>query len=84
MLADDVELEAGACQQEDKRLLEGGVGRRRKRKREIYSPVLVYHIGNAETLINDLAPTVAIKILAAELTGAEVPGRTVAICGIFK
>jgi hypothetical protein len=36
-------------------------------------PVLVDHVGNAEALVNDLAPAVAVEVLGAELARRQVP-----------
>lgn len=42
-------------------------------------PVLVDHVRDPEAVVDDLAPSVAVEILAAELAGAQVPGSAVSV-----
>jgi len=41
------------------------------------SPVLVDHVRNSESIIDNLAPSVSVEVLRTQLGGGEVPGGRV-------
>lgn len=47
-------------------------------------PVFVDHISNSESVVDDLAPSVAIEELRAQLAGRQVPRAAVGVGGIFE
>lgn len=46
------------------------------------SPILVDHIRNSPSVINNLTPAVPVEELATQLTRADIPSRTVRVCRI--
>jgi len=55
------------------------VGKEKEEKKKKDLPILVDHVGNAEPLVDDLAPAVAVEVLGAQLAGGQEPRGAVGV-----
>jgi hypothetical protein len=78
-LADDVEVEAG----KDKLVICTNRFKKKGERDACCLPVLVDHVGNSETIVNNLAPSVSVEELGAQLGGGQVPRGRVGVGGIL-